>query len=213
MSSRKYDLITSSSMAAAVLSALLFDRVGRFHWAMGALGVAAGVTAALTYFYNQHCTSTAVVDGRPTGKAVRRPAVFVSLPTIDKQPIKKQIPKLLASVPTVKIMYYRRTEGLVDITGLASELDLWCAQRRLNPKFRVLEAHSKHHASMREEFVDEVVEIVQRLAPTCEFDLSPAGKLTIRPRTSRKAGADLQVLGDLGPEGSVTRTPKEPTVH
>src|SRR2546428_5615585 len=56
MSSRLYDRITNGSVIVAILSALLFERLGRWGWTAGLLGVLAASAAAITYFCNQSRT-------------------------------------------------------------------------------------------------------------------------------------------------------------
>ncbi len=54
MGRQVYDRITQSCMITVMISAVLFDRTfGVFQVSAGLLGIAAGVTASATYFYNQ----------------------------------------------------------------------------------------------------------------------------------------------------------------
>lgn len=53
MSERLYDRLANVFMLIAVGSALLFDSAGAWHVADGAVGIAAGVSAAVLYFRNQ----------------------------------------------------------------------------------------------------------------------------------------------------------------
>jgi hypothetical protein len=48
----------------------------------------------------------------------------------------------------------------------------------------------KHLLFERSLFLEEVVELVDRLSPTCEFELSSEGKLAILPRRPMASGLE-----------------------
>ena len=53
MSARTYNRIANASIATAVVSALLFNRIGEYQWVAGCFGIAAGLVSASIYLYNQ----------------------------------------------------------------------------------------------------------------------------------------------------------------
>ncbi len=165
MKPRTYDFITNMSLLAAVLSALLFERSGNFGWLVGILGIAAGVTAASTYFYNQwkseRTQQTELVAAEndveldPNADLETQPDFFLALRT-----------------PVVRYRY-----------DLFRARGFWAYQKaEAGPElgFRSIEERVTEGS-----FLDWVVEIVDRLStskddPKHEFVVSRDGKVTIR---------------------------------
>jgi hypothetical protein len=53
VSPRLYNRVTNGSVVLAIVSALLFERLGRWGWIAGLLGILAASAAVITYFSNQ----------------------------------------------------------------------------------------------------------------------------------------------------------------
>lgn len=172
MKPRTYDFITNMSLLAAVLSALLFERSGNFGWLVGILGIAAGVTAASTYFYNQwkseRTQQTELVAAEkdveldPNTDLEIQPDFFPALRT-----------------PVVRFRYdfphARRFWADQEAEG-GAELGFRPIEERLTEG----------------SFVAWVVEIVDRLStskddPKHEFVVSRDGEITIRPIDRHRA--------------------------
>src|SRR5437016_3998192 len=74
MSARRYEILTSSFLVAAVISSFLYGKVGSFNWLVLLLGVGAGVGAAATYFYNARCFEMKSVLQQPQPAAAEHAA-------------------------------------------------------------------------------------------------------------------------------------------
>lgn len=58
MDEKIYSRIANGCVLAAVASAIAFDQAGNYYGIPGAVGIVAGVTATVIYFYNQWCFSS-----------------------------------------------------------------------------------------------------------------------------------------------------------
>lgn len=169
MSSRVYNRISNGSLVIAVISALFFERLGRWSWIAGLFGIAAAVAAVVTYFVNQSqvpddqsCveadltlqnSETEAIEGAAKSSYVSS-LVCESATYIDVQ-------NLHGSFSFGKEVTY----GTAIYIGSGSYMDINVAPNISDP------------------FVDHVVEIVDRLCASendLEFEVTREGNLLIR---------------------------------
>jgi hypothetical protein len=82
VSSRLYDRITTASVILAIISALLFERLGRWGWVAGVVGILAATAAAVTYFCNQsHTQKSGLSKFKEDGPAANAPEANASQTT------------------------------------------------------------------------------------------------------------------------------------
>jgi hypothetical protein len=54
MNPRKYEVLTRAFFLTAIVSSMLYGKLGSLNWIALGLGIAAAVGAATTYFYNAY---------------------------------------------------------------------------------------------------------------------------------------------------------------
>jgi hypothetical protein len=191
MSAKRYELVTTSCLVAAVVSSFLYGKSGSLNWLALSLGVAAAITAVSIYFYNARSVDNIEAEDR-TQLALpdmvrRQDAAHVARPIEGEHVRLSEVSVIYkansqscfwdaptTSEPPARIRYYalyhKRLANELSRKTLANEI-----------------ASPRRPFRERQLFLDEVVELVNRLAPTCEIELSLEGRLTIKPiiRTSK----------------------------
>jgi hypothetical protein len=187
MNAKKYELLTRVFFLTAVVSSMLYGKLGSLRWMALGLGIAAAVGAAATYFYNVYSSE------RPPEEAV------------SKVSREAQAQTALAHSREVRVALVEGRERRVArmVAGPRSGIQgtLWRESLRRSVVeegkhgryYMMVAEYQKHlsegvirqerlHIRERQLFLDEVVELVNRLTPTCEVQVSLADRqLTIRP--------------------------------
>lgn len=194
MNARKYELLTRAFFLTAIVSSLLYGKLGSLNWIALGLGIAAAVGAAATYFWNAYSSEKKSLQEA-------KPQTF-------------QDTQVQAAVPRER--YVARSVGMVAGPKRAIQGTLWreavrasvVDEGKLGQYYMLVAEYQKHlseaatrqewrrrerHVFLRERkmFLDEVVELVNRLTPTCEVQVSlTEGHLTIRPLQGLKGDKD-----------------------
>jgi hypothetical protein len=179
MQTRNYDRISNGCVIAAVLSALGFSELGRFHLFFGALAMAAGAGAAVVYFWNQRpsnrCESI-TPDANP-----RHDLAAVAEQTDNDDAMRVYTGPQEAAVNQV-LLYFREM-------AFAPSAVL--------------------HGHLHRTRVDEIVEIVERLScsreevGSYEFVFTTSGDFLIRPASRGRHGIgygfveEMEEVGEL----------------
>jgi hypothetical protein len=209
MSEKTYRFWTTLCLILAVASAFLFDGAGHLNWLVGVVGIVAAIASACIYFYN----STSEPDSKQKEE-------------YDLQPVSAAHEYIVAeSHEYIDAEYVddRAGEGEV-LKDAYRQLSLWSLKIPhadlskenvlvyLNEWPHTLDTNYwRYRADSREEiqpkqFVNEVVEIVERLSKTCEFELNLRGGLIIRPRSTALGAESIAESADQWRE---TETRKE----
>ena len=186
MSKKRYEFWTRLCLIVAVCSAISFDKMGHLGWLAGAVGIVSAVIAMAIYFCN---------DGEKQKSENREPA-----------PLAENLHDSSAESDTE-----HRYFGDKQLTFWAAEMS---RARLPEQRIRVYFDAAALYFSQREVenkldrerrlFVDGVVEIVERLSPTCDFELNPNGRLTIRPHLRQTPEFSIMQFADRdAPEESV----------
>lgn len=171
-------------MLVAVASALLFDRAGSLRWLVAAVGLAAAVVSVGAYFVREWRPQ----DGETAASDSHRPAnsemKSAEAETFD---VSHGMYGVIQNVPSFRL------DSIVDLK--------W----EVAPNFSLMKFSDYPPAVLRSvdntvyawnapelrtrTFADEVVEIVNRLSPTC-VDIMPDGRISIHPRPPKRAVVD-----------------------
>jgi hypothetical protein len=189
MSAKRYELLTASCLVAAVVSSFLYGKSAALNWAAIGLGVAAGLGAAFTYFYNSRNLDDSKVE------QMAKPAILAH----------REVAEALLDTSIPRHVEFRVQKKFWGGQHEICALD----PPRTGRYFAIYYKHVNAASSpirLRERrlFLDEVVELVDRLSPTCEFELSMEGRITIRPKRALKAAAEEIPRLDVLP-GAVDR--------
>lgn len=199
MTDRQYEFWTRLCLLIAIASSIGFEKAGRFSswlgWLVGGIGIAAAIAGSIIYFYN-------LERGDSEAESKQRSAAVDS--NVGDSPAEMQnreevvTPDQLAfwhmqsSQETLeRVLYlgsgyshargYRNWAVHQDVAHYGGVVHYYWAQTE-EKRLRERE---------RENFVDEVVEIVKRLSQECEFDFDREHRLTIRPRTRATIQPDV----------------------
>jgi hypothetical protein len=181
MSKQLYDRLTTGSVVVAVVSSLLFERVGQYGALMGVLGILAGAVAAAAYFCNQFQVMSTRKEGSPAHFAgTKHTKVFPPLTVVGRQgwPTPRDINEpTLASPYEILRTLGHGSYGLVFRTTHLRNVGHW--------RLTISEKPS-------DKFADQVVEIVDRLCSmqahsAFEFVLTRDGNFLIRQKRGAAA--------------------------
>jgi hypothetical protein len=181
MNARKYEVLTRAFFLTAIVSSMLYGKLGSLNWIAMGIGLAAAAGAAATYFYNAYSSD------KPREEAA---------PQISKEAL---VQVVLAEAHEMRVARDARMVAAEPKRGF--QATLWRESLRSSVVeegkrgryYMVFAEYQKHlnEGVMRQErlrirerrmFLDEVVELVNRLTPTCEVQVSLAERqLTIRP--------------------------------
>ena len=193
MTTKAYDRITMTCMAAAACSAVLFDKFPQARFAIALLGVLAGAVAVAVYFWNQWTADEKreSSDGskEPNTPAAMAPAPSDTLNTVTFLDI-GDIPssRILTSKPLGQFLFYRTTLFAAEV-------------RHLEPP----------------PSVEAVVELVESLfakrGREYEITVHPDGRFTIRPveRVSREAEREAAAKPPFTVRSSLSEGPAADT--
>jgi hypothetical protein len=189
MSERNYDLWTKACLAGAVVSAMVFDKAGSWNWLVGAFGIVSAIVGVAVYFYNSRDDEPAEEEHSRTSAMVAHMETlqpkFYGGEAPDPRSEMRQLAFWAADVPQPD-----EAQGIRFSVQVHDTLNTrFYSGMKWALKFQEFEeAHSR---AFRDEnnFVAEVVEIVERLSPTCEFELSAQGGLIIRPRLVQRSAS------------------------
>lgn len=190
MSARKYDVLTRLCFLAAIVSSVVYGRLGALDWLALIVGVVSAIVAVSTYFSNAHGLEkeekAELADNKP---ACEKTEVLASV----------------EASPAIGALFASASEEFVAIGAKEVQTTLWenvlranLIRRRHHEHYVVLLEYykqvqevSRQTAELRErqQFLDEVVQLVDRFSSTCEIEVSLADRhLTIRPsRPTRPA--------------------------
>lgn len=192
MSARRYELLTTSCLVVAVVSSFLYGKSPALTSLALVLGVGAAIGALCTYFSNARCLGAdRVTDDQK--------------PQADKVSIEVAAPQEAGTSLVASYSVRSLAEGARNV----SQISFWdepFVSAEEQPRVRYyalyhkLQGH-KHFANElavarqrtfreRQVFVDEVVELVERLAPSCELEVNLDGRIMIKPRRSPAKAAE-----------------------
>ena len=204
MTKRTYDRIANGCCLAAAGSAIFFDRAGEWQWGVGAIGILAGLIAAVTYFYNQWHREERVLSaeeadtidpplpfplsgGKEAGRVVVRDARGQEeREGFQKTPRRVHIVSLAPRPVHVKVGNWTPTVRVIRSTH--------------NP-WRLINS--------------EVVKMAKQL-PQHEFEITQEGKVIVRPAGKQKRGETAeraQVEEQAASWPPPTYQPLSKTVH
>lgn len=190
MTAKAYNVVTTVCLAVAVGSAIMFDKAGHHNWVAGAAGIAAAICAASAYFRNSGADDSCKQDGvRPSLPAAASPA---SLAEIGRSTWAARQPIPDAEWSGVQGSLWPMLQGSA-VPSQSSRLRLYVSGHLLyeqhHPAVVVFGRRARDVVSGRHVLVDEIVQLVERLSPTCEVELALDGRITIRrSKTSERGG-------------------------
>jgi hypothetical protein len=174
-----YDRLTNASIAMAVFAAILFDHSGRFAWSVGLMGIVSGLAAVGLYFTNQSRSqsSDSAEIGAKNIKTGYRAAGIVVGPAEEFSLAQQRVLE--------ESLRYSKASALasVDLADFVAKKTLH-QHLRQHQNRRYIYLTTKVQ-SPEKRFVDQVVEIVDKLcttksSPSLEFVLSSDGSFVIR---------------------------------
>lgn len=182
MSTRKYNVLTRACFLVAILSSVVYGKLGTLNWLALSVGGASAIVAIAAYFYNAQ-------------KLEEKDETEEDVPHAGVVPYEKTgVAMALGLVPE------EQGENKITVTPAGEvQTTFWSNLRKpaLKDRYVLLEYYqhvrqiSRQTAQLSERqlFLDEIVQLVDRYSPTCEVEVSLAdGHLTIRPaRPSRPA--------------------------
>ena len=196
MTAKRYEILTKVCFLAAIASSMAYGKLGALNWLALTLGVLAGITAVSVYFYNSRPSETQPDDAVPS-------------PTTDMA-----VPLGAISNSTVHIAQaLGDNQEKAQLSLFADWID-YAARDRYAERFSIW--HVAHHGrhgvgpvlqkalAFREmqAFLDEVVQLVERLSPICEVQVNLVDRhLTIRPAHPTHQKVDVEPI-DLRSNGT-----------
>ncbi len=191
MSARKYDFLTRVCFLIAILSSVVYGKLGAFDWLALSVGATSAVIAAATYFYNAGGLEAAEESAAQPGYgktdilAAGDVAVAISVPPFAE--------RAYASPSATHKEIVRVTEREEVQTTLWANLVEPARRNRhvILAYYKQVKEVPLQTAELRQRqlFLDEITQLVERYSPTCEIEVSLAdGHLTIKPaRPTRPA--------------------------
>jgi len=191
MTARAYNILTTACLAVAVASAIMFDKAGHYSWLAGAAGIAAAICAASAYFRNCRADDSSKQEGvRPSSLPVTAsPASVIDIGRDGTWAARQPIGG--AEWPGIQGHLWPMVEGNV-APPQSSHLRLYVSGHLLyeqhHPAVVVFGRKARDVGSERHILVDEIVQLVERLSPTCEVELALDGRITIRRSKASERG-------------------------
>jgi len=189
MNAKRYEVLTRVFFLTAIVSSMVYGKLGGLNWIALGLGIAAAVGAAATYFYNVYGS------GEPSEEAVpevsKEAPVQAALAGIHERQVARVVRMAAGSKSGIQGTLWRESvrRSVVE-EGKHNRYYLMVAEYQKHLSQGAIR-QERLHIRERQLFLDEVVELVNRLAPTCEVQVSLAERqLTIRPVHSLKASAE-----------------------
>lgn len=174
MTKRKYQVLTDLFFAVAVVSALLFGRLGRYGWVAGVIGIAAGIASAVTYFWNANLlTDSCSAAHRKAAKEDL--AIYPAAPQEPDAPT-SSLDQLIAE------WYGHGVQKAVEAIGIQNSNKLTAGYNLHSREFEQV-AWINMHSLRKSEYriqVEEVAQLIEKITPTCEVELASDGHITIR---------------------------------
>jgi hypothetical protein len=220
MSAKRYEFVTTLCLLTAVLSSVLYGKLGSLNWLSLGLAIAAATAAISTYFYNathpeksapcleapRPVQGAAILHGPDHDFAIEKEVRLVSKTlTIPAEVPSRMIHGILWGATRSEPVHHNHKYSL--LVDSMMEVDGGYFHKRIDEA-----ALQPLQLRERQLFLDEVVQLVDRLAPTCEVEVSLADRhLTIRPGrpvrfaqpTKTRVESDTQLRGEGGQPRSV----------
>jgi hypothetical protein len=179
MSEKTYGFWTTLCLVIAVASAFLFDKAGHLSWLVGAAGVAAAVVAVSIYFYNSGS------EPQPAQREYSEPqqtvATYVDLVGVDQGSLLNRTGQEQLALWSLNLPELELSKEDIAVYVHALKWPEYVAPVAMHYWNYVDHPREVRQAGV---FVNEVVEIVERLSNICEFELNlGGGGLIIRPRS------------------------------
>jgi len=202
MSDKKYQFWTALCLATAISSSLLFDKYGELRAAFGTIGILSAIAAAILYFRQE--IAHRPDDVKDTQAVASKKIEIVKTQEPLSAPLGAHVNQLsLWANQSVGLTTGSRRRSYTFYVSTSEKRDAYYYRLVARDRMAVEESHKR---DLRQYFVEEVVEIVQRLSKSCEFEWKPTGELKILPR--------LTGLSEPTPPADVNLpAPRKGTIH
>ena len=207
MTDKQYEFWTRLLLVIAVGSSIGFAKAGELSgwlgWLVGAIGIAAVVAGSVIHFRNMEQS-----DGESNSKQKSAPPLLGAGASLSKVSSGQEATAdQLAFWHTQhavetnfdRLLQIYRLQAAGTSHAVPRAYRHWLVHHDMvHDNWLHLESEKRLKEHQTEtSFVDEVVEIVNRLSPECEFEFDQEHRLTIRPR-SHAATVQPDVLFSLG---------------
>jgi hypothetical protein len=207
MTEKSYEFWTKLCGLGAVASAVVFDKAGHLNWLVGAFGIVSTIIGIVIYFYN--------AGGKKDESREERADSYVNvvpLPVVNNSMGIMEAPHH-GEISANQLAFWSLKADQLEVSEQRT-ITFYVDSSARSALYHYRKKVEEEQKQVRESrmFVDEVVEIVQRLSPTCEFEWNLGGHLTIRPR-AQTVGIEPYSLGFVQSDSPDDIEPKKEHIN